>query len=90
MSLFKKKFDLESSFPYLNVALHMFLRTPVSNRSTERSFSVLKRVKNCLRSTMSSDRLNSLAVLAIESSVINELDFSEIIKTFVQARRKKL
>jgi len=41
---------------------------------------------------MSSDRLNSLAVLAIKSSITCKLDFSEIIKTFAekQARRKNI
>lgn len=92
MSLFLRKFDLVTTFPYINIALNMFLCTPVSNCSTERSFSALKRIKNYLRSTMSSDRLNSLAVLAIESSITSKLDFSEIIKTFAekQARRKNI
>lgn len=70
----------------------MFLCTPVSNCSTEKSFSALKRIKNYLRSTMSSDGLNSLAVLAIESLITSKLEFSEIIKTFAeqQARRKNI
>jgi len=89
MSLFKKKIDLITTFPYINIALHMFLCTPVSNCSTERSFSVLKRIKNYLRSTMSSDRLKSLAILAIESSITCKLDFSEIIKTFTKKQTRK-
>lgn len=89
---FLNKFDLVITFPYMNIALHMFLCTPVSNCSTERSFSVLKLIKNYQRSTMQSDRLNSLTILAIESSMTYELDFSEITKTFAhkQAIRKNV
>jgi len=31
MSLFLRKFDLVTTFPYINIALNMFLCTPVSN-----------------------------------------------------------
>ncbi|KAF0707449.1 52 kDa repressor of the inhibitor of the protein kinase-like, partial [Aphis craccivora] len=60
----------------------------ILNCSTERSFSVLQRIKNYLRSTMLSDRLNSLAILAIELSITCKLDFSEIIKTFAKKQCK--
>lgn len=92
MSLFMQNKDLVNIFPYINVALRMFLCTPISNCSTERSFSTLKRRKNYLRSTMTSDRLNSLGVLSIESELTNSLDFSDVINVFSkkQVRRKNL
>ena len=43
-----------------------------------------------LRSTMSSERLNSLAILNIESSITKTIDYNDIITSFAskQSRRK--
>jgi hypothetical protein len=43
--------QLKSTFPNVDTALRMFLCKPIANCSGERSFSVMKRVENCLRST---------------------------------------
>lgn len=90
MCKFIKEKNIESIFPYVYVALRMFLCTPASNCSTERSFSTLRRIKSYLRSTMSSERLNSLAILNIESSITKTIDYDDIIKSFAskQSRRK--
>lgn len=66
LSLFIKNKDLKEAFPYVEIALRIFLCTTVTNCSAERSFSVLKRIKNYLRSTISEERLNSLAVSCSE------------------------
>uniref|UniRef100_H2YAG2 HAT C-terminal dimerisation domain-containing protein n=1 Tax=Ciona savignyi TaxID=51511 RepID=H2YAG2_CIOSA len=57
--------NLMSAFPNVSVVLRIYLCLMISNCSGERSFSVLKRVKNHLRSSMSQQRLNSLALLCI-------------------------
>jgi len=90
MCKFIKEKNIEAIFPYVYVALRMFLCTPASNCSTERSFSTLRRIKTYLRSTMSSERLNSLAILNIESSITKTIDYSDIITSFAskQSRRK--
>ncbi|KAF0714401.1 zinc finger MYM-type protein 1-like, partial [Aphis craccivora] len=92
MSKFIKEKQLVTIFPYVDVALRMFLCNLASNCSTERSFSTLRRIKNYLRSSMSSERLNSLAVLNIEATLTKSLNYSDVIKTFAakQARKKKL
>ena len=54
----------------------------VTNCSAERSFSCLKRVENYLRSTMSETRLNSLAILCIESDLLECLDCEDLINQF--------
>jgi len=46
-----KSLKIESLFPNVEVALRIYLSMAVTNRSGERSFSVLGRVKNFLRST---------------------------------------
>ena len=42
--------QLHNTFPNIEIALRIFCSFPCSNASGERSFSVLKRVKNYLRS----------------------------------------
>ena len=55
----------------------------------ERAFSKLKLIKIYLRSTMSQDRLCSLAMLSIESQLARKLDFKDLISDFAckKARR---
>ena len=59
------KLKLGSVFPNVVCALRIFLSLPASVSSNERSFSVLKRIKNYLSSTMEDERLNGLAILNI-------------------------
>jgi hypothetical protein len=61
---------------------------PMTSAEAERSFSTLKRIKTFLRSTMVEERLNPLAMLSIEKSMINELsNFNEeVIKVFTQKK----
>jgi len=88
---FIKVNNLIELYPYVDIALKMLLCTPSSNFSAERSFSALKRVKNYLQSTIGMERLNSLAMLNIESKLTNELQYDDIIDEFAnQQARKKL
>lgn len=56
----------------------------------ERSFSVLKRVKNCLRSTLGQNRMATLSLLSIESEVLRKLNCTEIIVNFAQQKCRKV
>ncbi|KYN17600.1 Zinc finger MYM-type protein 1 [Trachymyrmex cornetzi] len=81
---------LQEVYPYINIVLRIFLYIPVTNCSAERSFSVLRRVKNYLRSTMCDERLNCSAVLTIESEIAKRINYDDIIDSFpdAQSRRK--
>jgi hypothetical protein len=57
---------------------------PATNATSERAFSSLKRVKTCLRSSMSQSRLASLLVLHTHKDFTDQLDRQEIIKEFIQ------
>jgi len=88
-----KKIDLVTTFPNINIALHMFLCTRVSNCSIERSFSALKTYQELF--TIIYDvpcHLIDLAAWQFLLLITCKLDFSEIIKTFAkkQARRKNI
>ena len=52
-----KKNCLIETFPNVVIILRMYLTLPVANTEGELSFSVLKRVKNCLRSSLTHDHV---------------------------------
>lgn len=79
---------LAGAFPNIAVALRIFLSLPASVASGERSFNVLKQVKNYHRSTMGQERLNELAMLNINCDK-RLLDFSALISEFAQTKSRK-
>lgn len=84
--------ELHNLYPNVDIALRMFVCTPATNCSAERSFSCLKRVKNYLRSRMTDGRLNSLAIMTIESDLLTLLNYDDVIDAFAiqNSRRKAL
>jgi hypothetical protein len=56
-------------FPNALIAYRILLTIPVTIASAERSFSKLKLLKSYLSSTMTQERLNGLATIAIENDV---------------------
>ncbi|XP_073138966.1 uncharacterized protein [Henckelia pumila] len=73
---------MDGCFPNAHVAYKILLTKPVTVASAERSFSKLKLIKTFLRSTMSQERLNGLAMLSIEKEVIEQLDYTDLINIF--------
>ncbi|KAL0189891.1 hypothetical protein M9458_016990, partial [Cirrhinus mrigala] len=82
------KLQLQSIFGETCIALRIFCTLPVTVAGGERAFSKMKLVKNYLRSTMSQDRLNSLALLSIESQLARKLDFKDLIKDFATKKTR--
>ncbi|CAL9216899.1 unnamed protein product [Arabidopsis halleri] len=76
---FLEQFD---SFPYTTIALRILLTIPITVASAERSFSKLMLLKSHLRASMSQDRLNGLALMAIENNFLEELDCETLIDDF--------
>ena len=64
--------ELMHAFPNVSVVFKLYLCLMISNCSGECSFSVLKRVKNQLRSSTGQKRLNSLALLYIENELLEK------------------
>ena len=77
------------AFPNVCVVFRLYLCLMISNCSGERSFSVLKRVKNQLRSSMGQKRLNSLSLLCIENELLEKIDTDDIIKSFALSKSRK-
>jgi len=51
--------------------------------SIETSFLKLKLIKSHLRSTISQQRLNELALLSIKKYILNEINYNNLIDNFI-------
>ena len=58
-----------ADYPNLKILLHTALTLPVTSCDSERSFSQLKLIKTDHRSTMSTDRLTGLALMALDVNI---------------------
>ncbi|KAL7595706.1 hypothetical protein Lser_V15G27988 [Lactuca serriola] len=76
-------------FPNVLVAYRILLTVPVTVASAERSFSKLKLLKSYLRSTMSQERLNGLAILSIESDFLQNIDYCKIRDVFASKNARR-
>lgn len=87
-----KALNISHTFPNVEMAFRILLTLPVSNCSSERSFSVLKRIKNRLRSTLNQENLQAFSILSIESDITSKMDFDDLINDFAlqKSRRKPL
>ncbi|VAI54522.1 hypothetical protein VPH35_109191 [Triticum aestivum] len=76
---------------YLNVSIayRILLTVPVTVASAERSFSKLKLLKNYLRSMMSQERLNGLAMCCIEKNMLDIIDLDTLIDDFALKNARK-
>ena len=82
--------ESHGAFPEAMRLYKIALTVPVASASAERSFSVLKRVKTYLRSTMGQQRLNNLAVLAIERDLSKSLDFDSVVDNFMEQNPRRI
>lgn len=83
------KMQLHSIFGEVCIVLRVFCTLPVTVAGGERACSKLKLIKNYLRSTMSQDRLYSLAMLSIESQLARKLDFKDLINDFASKKARR-
>ena len=56
-------------YPNVSIAYRILFTVPVTVASAERIFSKLKLLRNYMRSTMSQEKLNGLAILYIEKKL---------------------
>ena len=79
---------LISSFPNVNIA--MIYLAILGTSCGERSFSKLKVVKNCLRSTIGQSKLSSLSLLSIECELLRSIYFRDVIIQFAKKKSRKV
>lgn len=76
-------------FPNIKHLLHLICVLPVTSCSGERSFSTMKLTKTYLRSTMSEERLNGLALMCIHKHNI-PIEASQVIEKFATIHPRRL
>ncbi|XP_062595649.1 52 kDa repressor of the inhibitor of the protein kinase-like [Saccostrea cucullata] len=75
-------------YPNIFTVLSVLISMPVSTASAERSFSVMRRVKSYMRSTMSTERLSALAMLHAHKDM--PVDYEAVVKEFAQGKSRRL
>lgn len=80
---------MQSTFPNVMTALRMYRCLMITNSTGERTFSKLKLLKNCHRSSMTQERLNFLAIMTVKYEVLQKIDFKEILKEFSTNKLRK-
>jgi len=77
-------------FHNATIAYRVLLTIPVTVASAERSFSKLKLLKTYLRSTMTQERLNDLAIIALEGEMLEKIDYEHIIEDFISKNTTRM
>ena len=77
-------------FPNASIAYRIMLTIPVTVASVERSFIKLKLLKSYLRSTMTQERLNDLAMIALESDMLEKIDYERIVEDFISKNAQRI
>jgi len=77
-------------FPNAIIAYRVMLTIPVTIALVERIFSKLKLLKSYLCSTMTQERLNDLAMIALEGDLLEKIDYERIIEEFISKNTQRM
>jgi hypothetical protein len=80
---------IQSTFPNVLTALRIYRCLMITNATGERTFSKLKILKNCHRVSMTQERLNTLAIMATENDVLQNIDFQDILNDFTTVKLRQ-
>lgn len=69
--------------PMYTKFVELLLTIPGSSCTNERSFSLMRRVKTYLRSTMGQQRLNNISILAAYRELSDQTNMDEIVDDFI-------
>jgi hypothetical protein len=70
-------------FDQIAILLRLLFVLPVTSATAERTFSSLRRLKTFLRSVMSQERLNSIAMLHVHKDETDKLDLQSVASEFI-------
>ena len=84
--------NLHQVFSETLILLKILVVTPMATAEPERCFSILKRIKTFLRSTMTNERLSPLGMLSIEKNIIAEIkNFNEkVMDHFASVKNRRM
>lgn len=77
-------------FPNTIIAYRILLIIPVTVAFADKSFSKLKLLKSYLRSTMVQERLNGLAMIAIENDVLETIHYEYLVDKFASKSVRRM
>ncbi|KAK9977154.1 hypothetical protein ABG768_018975 [Culter alburnus] len=91
--VFLKDMELDSAMPQLYKLFSLVATIGATSAGVERSFSCLKRLKSYTRNTMGQGRLSSLALLAIERTLVKSLEktpswYDRVTDHFLEKERR--
>ena len=75
--------------PNIMRIIKLLLINPATSCSPERSFSTARRLKSWLRSTMTSQRFNGLALLNVHKECTDQLDLMEVGNEFIDQNEQR-
>jgi len=75
-------------FPNIFILLKIGCTLPVTSAECERSFSVMRRMRTWLRSSMTSNRLTALAIMNIHRDI--QVDYKNAAKLFFEHHPRKI
>jgi hAT family C-terminal dimerisation region len=80
---------LHEVFSEVSTLTRLFLVIPATSATAERSFSTMRRLKTYLRSTMTTERLNSVMVLNVHKDMLDKLDDATTVNEFVAHNERR-
>ncbi len=91
--VFLKDMELDSAMPQLYKLFSLVATIGATSAGVERSFSCLKRLKSYTRNTMGQGRLSSLALLAVERTLVKSLEktpswYDRVTEHFLEKERR--
>ena len=70
--------------------MKVLVTTPMTSSEAERCFSTLKRIKTYLRNSMTTKRLNALAMLSMEKDLVSDCNFNNlVIQQFANQKERR-
>lgn len=89
---FMNQAGMKQTFSQFHKLLRLYLTVPMSNATSARAFSTLRRVKvkHYLRSRMTQKHLNHYVVMHAHKKLADQLNLQKIARNFVNANERRI
>ena len=87
---FMNHVNMKQTYAQFHLILRLYLTIPMSNATSERAFSTLRRVKNYLRTSLTQKHLNHHVMLHAHKNRLDSLDLGKIRRHFVETNEGRL
>ena len=81
--ILNKNSSSKECLPELHQLLKLYIAVPLGSATAERSFSAMRRIKSCLRSTMTANALNNRMFCTLQKDRTDNVCSSKIAKEFI-------